>query len=156
MKPTSPACVWLALFALTAAIALPVHAGSHSYPGNDPKWKTECGSCHIAFPAQLLPAESWRRMLAGLDRHFGVDASVAPGELKQLAKYLETNAATGKMAEAPPPARITEAAWFRREHRKVPAADWKSPPVKSGANCVVCHTGAEQGDFSERQIRPWR
>lgn len=146
----------LALFALAAAIALPAHAGSHVYPGNDPKWKAECGSCHLAFPAQLLPADSWRRMLSGLNRHFGVDASVDPGDLKQIARYLEANSATGKMAETPPPAQITEAGWFRREHRKVPAADWKSGTVKSAANCAACHTAAEQGDFSERQIKFWR
>ena len=125
MKRPHRPCTALALFALAAAVALPAHAGLHVYPGNDPKWKAECGSCHLAFPAQLLPADSWRRMLSGLDRHFGVDASVEPGELKQIAKYLEANSAVGKMAETPPPAQITDAAWFRREHRKVPAADWK-------------------------------
>lgn len=147
----------LVLFAISAAFAFTAQAGSHSYPGNDPIWKAECGSCHIAYPAQLLPAESWRRTLASLHRHFGVDASVDPSELKHIAAFLETNAAVGKMAESPPPAQITDAAWFRRKHRKVPASEWKSAQVKSAANCGACHAGAEQGDFGERQLRLfWR
>ncbi len=145
-----------ALFVCSAAFAIAAHAGSHAYPGNDPKWKAECGSCHIAYPARLLPAGSWRSTLASLNRHFGVDASVDPVDLKHIAAYLEANAAVGKMAENPPPAQITDAAWFRRKHRKVPAADWKSAQVKSAANCGACHASAEHGDFSERQLKFWR
>ena len=39
-------------------------------------WQTECGSCHAAYPPRLLTAQSWRTIVKGLDRHFGVDASV--------------------------------------------------------------------------------
>lgn len=39
-------------------------------------WKAECGSCHIAFEPGLLPSESWVKMMAGLDKHFGADATV--------------------------------------------------------------------------------
>lgn len=156
MTRPRPATAALALFAISAAFAFAAQAGSHSYPGNDPKWKAECGSCHIAYPAQLLPAESWRRTLAGLKRHFGVDASVDRADLEHIAAFLDANAAAGKMAETPPPAQITDAAWFRRKHRKVPAGDWKSAQVKSAANCSACHANAEQGEFSEHQIRFWR
>ena len=156
MTKPRPVSAPLALFALSATCAFAAHAGSHAYPGNDPKWKAECGSCHIAYPAQLLPAESWRRTLASLNRHFGVDASVEPAELKHIAAFLEANSAVGKMAETPPPAQITDAAWFRRKHRKVPAADWKSAQVKSAANCSACHASAEHGDFSERQLKFWK
>lgn len=31
-------------------------------------WQTECGSCHVAFPPRLLPAESWRAMMSGEER----------------------------------------------------------------------------------------
>jgi len=39
------------------------------------------------------------------------------------------------------------------EHGEVPSAVWRSPAVKSAANCAACHTGAEKGDFRERGIR---
>ena len=49
--------------------------------------------------------------------------------------------------------RITETGWFRHEHDEVPAGIWKRPAVKSAANCAACHTRADAGDFSERNIR---
>ena len=43
--------------------------------------------------------------------------------------------------------------WFVREHRQVDAATWKSPAVKSVANCTACHAGAASGDYNERAVR---
>jgi nitrate/TMAO reductase-like tetraheme cytochrome c subunit len=48
--------------------------------------------------------------------------------------------------------RISDSSWFRKEHREVDTATWKSPAVKSAANCGACHRQAEQGDFSERNL----
>ncbi|MDP1920915.1 MAG: CxxxxCH/CxxCH domain-containing protein, partial [Myxococcales bacterium] len=42
-----------------------------------PEWKayeTECGSCHLAFPPNLLPAPSWKSVMGGLTDHFGQNA----------------------------------------------------------------------------------
>ena len=36
----------------------------------------ECASCHTAYPPGMLPARSWERLMAGLDRHYGSDASL--------------------------------------------------------------------------------
>jgi hypothetical protein len=33
------------------------------------------GSCHIAYPPQMLDAHSWLHMMNGLANHFGTDAS---------------------------------------------------------------------------------
>ena len=33
---------------------------------SDPKWKSECGACHFAYPPRFLPAESWRAIMTGL------------------------------------------------------------------------------------------
>jgi hypothetical protein len=30
-----------------------------------------CGSCHMAFPPQMLPARSWTAIMDGLDKHLG-------------------------------------------------------------------------------------
>ncbi|MDZ4210776.1 MAG: cytochrome C, partial [Methylotenera sp.] len=40
------------------------------------KWKAECGSCHMLYHPGLLPERSWNKMMAGLDKHFGENASL--------------------------------------------------------------------------------
>jgi nitrate/TMAO reductase-like tetraheme cytochrome c subunit len=117
-------------------------------------WQTECGSCHVAFPPRLLPAESWRAMMSGLDKHFGSDASLDAATAAEIGTFLEKNAGRNKhMTSGKPILRITETRWFVREHDEVSAATWKNPKIKSAANCAACHTKAESGNYSERGIR---
>ena len=129
--------------------------GSRYMPAKpSPAYQQECGSCHVAYPPGLLPAPSWQRLLAGLRSHFGADASVEPAMMKELSTYLSANAGTSRRtAEEPSQDRITRLSWFLREHRKVPDATWKLAAVKSAANCTACHTQADKGDYSERNIR---
>lgn len=144
-------CAVLTLFAMLIHEAA---AGSHAYTATNDKWKAECSSCHIAYPPQLLPASSWRRIMSGLGKHFGTDAGLDAQAYAEIGSFLEQHAATGKRERAGGDTlRITETAWFQREHRKVPAATWKNPAVKTPANCAACHTAAEQGDYGERSIR---
>lgn len=119
-----------------------------------PAYRQECGSCHVAYPPRMLPAASWQRLLNGLPRHFGSDASLDAGEVKALSTWLGANAGTSRRAaQEPPQDRITRSAWFVHEHDEVPPATWQLPAVKSPANCAACHTQADQGDFSERRLR---
>jgi hypothetical protein len=119
-----------------------------------PKYRQECASCHVAYPAGMLPAESWQRLINNLPRHFGTDASLDAASLKELSAWLTTNAGTHKrVREAPPQDRITTSAWFTRKHDEVPAAAWKRPAVKSPANCSACHAQADRGDFNEHNVR---
>jgi mono/diheme cytochrome c family protein len=119
-----------------------------------PKYSQECAACHMAYPPGLLPADSWKRLMGGLPKHFGTDASLDPASLRELSNWLEANAGTyRKVREAPTGDRITASAWFVREHRKFDAATWKRASVGSASNCAACHTGAANGSFSEREIR---
>ncbi|WP_232539872.1 diheme cytochrome c [Azohydromonas aeria] len=124
-------------------------------PAGVPKAYTqECGACHTAYPPGLLPSASWQRLMTGLERHFGTDAALDEATVRQLAAWLQANAGTYKrVSEAPPQDRITQAAWFKREHRSIDAAVWSHASVKSAANCAACHSGAERGSFSERSLR---
>jgi hypothetical protein len=119
-----------------------------------PKYLQECAACHVAYAPGLLPAASWQRLIDNLPRHFGTDASLDATTARELSSGLVAQAATGKRArEAPPQDRITLSAWFTREHDELTSATWKLPAVKSASNCAACHTQAEQGDFSERNVR---
>lgn len=130
-------------------------------PVSDPVVKKECGGCHMAFPPQFLPKRSWQRIVDSLSDHFGENASLGETQRKTVLDYLLANAADSpnagregrKFAASIPsahtPLRITETARWVKEHRKVGPDKWTSPGVKSKANCVACHKGAEQGVYED-------
>jgi len=129
--------------------------GKPLQPGQaNAKWKQECSSCHIAYPPGLLPAESWRKLMAGLDKHFGSDATLDTQETEEIRAFLVDNASNRWQAPTAP-LRITESAWFKSKHdsHEVPPSVWKNPKVNSPANCDACHTKAENGSFNEHDIR---
>ena len=147
MKRTSVLAASLAL------LSAPALAERQTFSIANQTYRSECGSCHVAYPPALLPKESWRAIMAGLDEHFGSDASLDAKTAKEIEAYLLANAARNAAPSGKAPLRISETSWFRREHGEVPVATWKSGTVKSAANCSACHPRAEQGDFSERNVR---
>jgi len=119
-----------------------------------PAYTQECVSCHAAYPPGMLPARSWQRVMSGLDRHFGTDASLDAATAQQLSDWLQAHAGTYKrVSEEPPQDRITRSTWFERKHRKIQPEVWQLPSVQSAANCAVCHTGADQGRFDDDKLR---
>lgn len=117
---------------------------------NNAKWKGECGACHVAYPPQMLPADSWRAIMSGLDKHFGSNAGMDAESVNEITAFLEENADAKKYKKTDKPLlRITETRRFKSEHREVAARHWKNTKVKSPANCGACHPKAEAGDFNE-------
>lgn len=142
--------------ALTLVGVTTAHADSGPMmPRNVPQAYTqECAACHTAYPPGMLPARSWQRVMNGLDKHYGTDASLDAATVTQLSQWLQTNSGTYKRVnEEPPQDRITRSAWFERKHRNIDAAVWKHASVKSAANCAACHTGANQGQFDDDNLR---
>lgn len=118
-------------------------------------YRTECGSCHDAYPARLLGPSDWSRVLARLDGHYGVDASLDDAALRAVAQALgvTTLHPTTHTVPASTLPRITTSAWFIDEHDEVRAATFRSPGVRSAANCSACHVDADQGEFDEDSVR---
>mgnify|MGYP001067874436 FL=1 len=145
----------LVLPLLLSLLALSAHAGRRGMPPDVPQvYAKECGACHVAYPPGALPAVSWRRIVDGLERHYGTDASLDDASTARIDEWLQRNAGTWKrVREAPPQDRITRSTWFERKHRKVDAAVWQHTSVKSAANCGACHPGAERGYFDDDDLR---
>lgn len=140
----------LAAAALTARADSGVRMPQHVPPA----YTQECASCHTAYPPGLLPARSWQRLMSGLDKHYGTDASLDAQTLQQINTWLQAHAGTNRrVAEEPPQDRITRSAWFERKHRDIDPAIWKLPSVKTPANCAACHAGADRGRFDEHDLR---
>ena len=142
--------------ALLALLAQPAHADNYRVPKNA-AFLEECTSCHMAFPPQMLDADSWRAVMNGLPKHFGSDASLDEKRRAAIADFLVANSGghkTGvtKNAAGKPLLRVTETARFVRKHREIADATWKRASIKSAANCTACHAQAAAGDYNERSI----
>ncbi|MDP3621445.1 MAG: diheme cytochrome c [Polynucleobacter sp.] len=157
MKDFISMLVLTALTYLVIAIASRVvlAEGSIRIPTErSPSYQTECGSCHLAYPPGLLPAQSWSTIMSSLSKHYGADASLDPKDTQAISAWLTQYAGTYKrVAEAPPENRITQSYWFKKKHRKVKAGDFGKPSVKSAANCNACHRQAEQGNFDDDDVQ---
>jgi hypothetical protein len=140
--------------------------GSNALPGvalvNNPLYQNECGSCHMAYQPGLLPAQSWEKLMYGLEDHFGENAALPDSERNAVLGYLLNNAAgrsnyrvsnklVRNMREAP--LRISELPYFVHEHREIPDRLVRgNPKVGSFSNCDSCHTGAQRGSYDEHQV----
>ncbi len=146
----TPLCMALvavsALHWSTQAWAVTAHAS--------PKYQAECAACHIAYPPGMLPAASWRRLTAGLDKHFGVDASLDAASTAEIADWLQSHAGRDKrVSQEPSQDRISKSRWFVRQHDEVGASVWKRKAIGSPSNCGACHAGAAKGLFNEDDVR---
>lgn len=126
-------------------------------------YKENCGSCHMAYGAYLLPQASWRKMLDTPLDHFGTELSLDESELALVSDYLLSNAADrngGKigrriMKHSGPstPERISSLPYIQRKHRKVNPDIFARPSIGGIQNCSACHLGAQQGDFKSSLIK---
>jgi nitrate/TMAO reductase-like tetraheme cytochrome c subunit len=144
---------WAMFMAAGAVLSASAMADSHFSSAKNATWQAECGSCHVTYPPSMLPAESWRAVMSGLDKHFGTDASVDAKTAAEIGAFLEKNAGRSRWTAAKPTLRVTETRWFQHEHDEVSAVVWKSPKVKTPSNCAACHSGAEQGNFDDDDVR---
>ncbi|MBN0988989.1 diheme cytochrome c [Amphritea pacifica] len=122
-------------------------------------YREECGACHVAYPAGLLPAESWSTIMTTLDDHFGENAEVSDEAAAMISAYLTDNAGKPgrgmlKRVKGDAPLRITELPYFVRKHDEVPERMVSgNAEVGSFSNCNACHQRAESGDFDEDSVR---
>lgn len=134
-------------------------------PADNPEYVAECGSCHMAYSPGMLPAASWRRVMAGLDDHFGDNAELLDQDIaSRIASYLDRNAADrirkgrspgiARSLAGEAPLRFTETRYFRAKHHEIPPRLVASnPAIGSFSRCEVCHGGAEKGNYDEHAVR---
>ncbi len=133
-------------------------------PVNNPVYMEECGSCHFPYQPGLLPARSWKKVMAQLEEHFGENAELPSEDAKTLTDYLLKNAADDAnfkrskkiMRTLYPddtPLRTSETPYLMKKHRQLsPKMVQNNPDVVSISRCKACHKKAETGSFSEREI----
>jgi len=134
-------------------------------PVTSPIYKEECSSCHMAYPPGLLPARSWKKVMAGLADHFGDNAELEPEIFKAVSKFLISNSADDSvyrrsrkimrsLSEKDIPIKVSETPYIINKHDEIPEKLIKyNKKVNSLSNCVACHSKAEQGLFSEHGVK---
>ena len=135
------------------------HDGQRVSAAADPTYAEECGSCHMAYPAALLPGRSWQKIIAGLEDHFGENAELDSRTRRQIEDYLVRESGRvsyrkllRNLGDATP-LRITELPYFVDKHDEVSARFvLGNDQVKSLSQCNACHRDAERGRFDEDNV----
>lgn len=158
----------LGLAAVGAGLVEGANAGGqNAFPNaRHGAWKEECGACHLAFAPGMLPARSWRLLMAQLQDHFGTDAALDAQLQQSITEFLVANAADNpratfamqrlarSIAAADAPLRITDTAMFRYFHDEISDSIWRRAKIGTPSNCPACHTRAEvEGRYVEWEIR---
>lgn len=130
-----------------------------------PLYKEECGSCHMTYPAGLLPERSWKKMMSDLENHFGDNAELDNESQQIIQTFLIENSAdksdyrrshkfNRSIKKADTPLRISDIPYFKHEHDEIPQRMVTgNPKVNSFSQCNTCHAKAEQGSFNEDDVR---
>ena len=106
-----------------------------------------CASCHVALPPEVMPSETWRRLLLEPKEHYGrqLEPIVRPfilivwDYLRAFSRPLEKEEKT--------PFRVSESRYFKALHPQVDL-----PRPLSVSSCVSCHPGV--GDYDYRSLSP--
>jgi hypothetical protein len=134
-------------------------------PVTDEFYKAECASCHFAYQPGLLPAKSWTKLMGDLSNHFNTDASLESADNQKILKYLLENSAekstqykrsrkiNDSIAKNETPIAVSKTRYFIQKHREIAPKLIEQKEVKSLANCMACHTTADKGSYSERDIK---
>ena len=74
------------------------HDGYRKHSPNRPlippqTYVDNCGSCHTAYSALLLPSGSWKRLMGDLPNHFDAAVELDAADKEQIGAWLQGNAA---------------------------------------------------------------
>ncbi|MDX3958989.1 diheme cytochrome c [Aliarcobacter cryaerophilus] len=132
-------------------------------PVDNTIYEKECGSCHFAYPAGLLPSSSWNKMMSNLDKHFGDDATVDEKTFQTLSSYLNENSAEKSMQykrsrkivenlNGTIPDSISKMPYMKKKHEDIKEYLITQKEVKGMFNCTACHQNAKKGIFSDDDV----
>ncbi|MDJ1182934.1 hypothetical protein [Roseofilum casamattae] len=109
-------------------------------------YRETCGSCHIALPPAVMPAQTWADLLQD-SQHYGVNVRplLDPGR-RLVWNYMQTFSRPLLKDEATP-YRLRTSRFFKALH---PQVKFTEPIHPDG--CISCHPSAK--DFNFRPVSP--
>lgn len=144
--------------------------GKHRYRGREtnrkelPALKNNCGECHLAYQAKLLPQASWIKLFKNLEDHFGESIVLEDEKKSELLSFLVQNAAENSrtkcstrimqsMKSGNVPVRITQIPYIIRRHNKISPNTFDRESIGSFSNCSACHTTADRGIYDDAFVK---
>lgn len=123
---------------------------------------SECASCHIIYPPEMLNKKSWINMMANLENHFGDDASLDEEDTNNILKFLLKNSSETSTKEYSfminkqnngTILSSTKTDYWKDKHKEIDDKIFKKDSVKSKANCKACHSDIEKGLIEDENIK---
>ncbi len=106
-----------------------------------------CGSCHIPIPAEVLPTDTWQKILEQPRDHYGETLpKMVNINVRLIWSYLKSYSRPSLEGETTPEF-ITNSRYFKALH---PLVDLPKPV--SYQSCKLCHTGTATLDY--RSLTP--
>jgi Dihaem cytochrome c len=100
-----------------------------------------CATCHIGLPPQVLPTETWRRLLQD-SQHYGQTLKLLVDPPRLLVwNYLQTFSRP-QAKEEEVPYRMSNSRYFKALHPRV-----KLSQPANISSCVTCHPSVSQYNF---------
>lgn len=142
---------WLTFFASlvlgwNAAVAIEysqsVDPVADSYQIGREIYLKNCSGCHAAIPPEVLPTDTWRKLLQNPQKHYGkklpelisFDARLIWNYLKDFSRPLAQ--------DEPVPMYAYQSRYFKALH---PRVELPNPPTE--LSCQSCHPGAQKFDY---------
>ena len=124
-------------------------------------YRNNCGTCHIAYQAGLLPERSWLKILNS-SGHAGGGVSLNREAKAEIEKYLVQNSADKSQSKRSmkiltsigndAPTRISEIPYIKKKHRDIREDVFARTTIRSRANCSACHKRADNGIYDDDDV----
>ena len=102
-----------------------------------------CSACHIALPPEVLPSETWKKLLENPNEHYGTSVPnlIRLGQLL-MWDYLQAFSRTLPTKDEPTPFYVEQSRYFKILHPRI-----KFEETVTHGSCIVCHPGVESFNF---------
>ena len=101
--------------------------------------------------------------MAGLEDHFGEDASLDEEDAQAILVFLKDNSAetsdfepaykiSRSIPEGEIPIAITETPYWIKKHKDITPEEFAAPDIRNKANCTACHEDAEYGTYEDHLV----
>lgn len=137
-----------------------------NYKQENALFVSECASCHILYPPNILPQKSWVAMMSDLENHFGDDASLSEKDNQEILTYLVNNSAENSTKEVSIKIlqyaqkhsdkeilAFSQTGFWKDTHLSIPENVFRQDTIKNKSNCKACHIDIEEGLIEDDKIK---
>ena len=109
-----------------------------------------CSSCHLPIPAEVLPTNTWEKILKNPTNHYGESLPKSSAvNIRLMWSYLKFNSRLLLPGE-PIPRYVTNSRYFKALH---PQIDLPQPATHQ--TCLVCHPQARELNYRNLGNGDW-